>query len=73
MDKMNSEEVLLAELVTAEYVTALPTQFSSVKSWNARWNFLTIPRDVLFTQPPARATKLLVPTPQGRLTFKRQS
>ena len=23
--------------------------------------------DVLFTQPPARATKLLVPTPQGRL------
>ena len=23
-------------------------------------------RDVLFTQPPARATKLLVPTPQGR-------
>ena len=23
-------------------------------------------RDVLFTQPPARATKLLMPTPQGR-------
>ena len=27
---------------------------------------LWCPRDVLFTQPPARATKLLVPTPQGR-------
>ena len=26
-------------------------------------------RDVLFTQPPARATKLLVPTPQGRRPF----
>ena len=27
---------------------------------------MQIHRDVLFTQPPARATKLLVPTPQGR-------
>ena len=29
-------------------------------------HYLSPSRDVLFTQPPARATKLLVPTPQGR-------